>query len=65
VKIWMEHSIGQPASQPALASGKVRYFPGRAHYFIDVTDGPEETVGERPVEIVVEHDEPAVPGVAR
>jgi len=54
VRIWMEHSIGQPASQPALDSGKVRYFEGRAHYFVDVTHRPAETVCERPVELVLE-----------
>lgn len=59
MRIWVEHAAGHATG--ATAAGR-RYFEGMAHYFVDCTDRPAETiVAHRPVSVVIEHDGTPMP----
>lgn len=53
MRLWLEHANGHKA--PPGARG-IRVFPDLAHYCVDVTDRPAETVvANRPIRLVLEH----------
>ncbi len=61
MRIWVEEPSlkdepGRPRNQRLVESGGGRFFPGRSHVFLDVTDRPCPAITQYSIAVAVTED---------